>query len=605
MAGENLNIALTLSLQNRLSAGWRRAMQEMKTDTAAVQRVFHTLNNESDKFSRTPAPAKLTSGLRMVIDLARQADRALKAVASAQRGITAGVAGYQAGKYVLSQPIGKTMDYDRQLASMANTAFSDRNPAGRIAGIQELNGIIMNAVRVGGGTREGAAQTLNNLLASGTVDIKSAGTMLPSLTKYATASGADPNQLADIAIRGMQSFGIKLQELPKVLDMAIAAGQAGGFELKDMAKWLPQQMAAARLSGLNGIGGMQKLLAANQASVISAGTRDEAGNNLVNLLAKINSNDTAKDAAKVGIDLSGTLARARGKGMDSLTAFVAMVDKIAGSDAQYVALRKKASTATGTERGDTYSSMADILQGKAIGQIIQDRQALMALVALMNNRGYMADVETRIGNAGGTGESNFAVMASTPSFKVEQAAQEKNASVQTALDTLNPALGKAAEWYTAMAREYPKFTAALTAATIALTALAAAGAAVGLTKLVTGGGAAAAGGAASGVLARAVGTGGAMLLGAGSMSTIASMGAGAVATAGGAALAAGGLGYGVGTVGNYGISGMLSWGSGRDETLGGMIHELVNKEVKINVDVKNGNITAEVDKQQTRGARRR
>ncbi|MEN2938915.1 hypothetical protein DIBJMFBN_02482 [Mannheimia haemolytica] len=51
----------------------------------------------------------------------------------------------------------------------------------------------------------------------------------------------------------MQQFGIKEEDIGRVLDMAVAAGQAGSFELADMASWLPQQMAAAKQAGLSGI----------------------------------------------------------------------------------------------------------------------------------------------------------------------------------------------------------------------------------------------------------------------------------------------------------------------------------------------------------------
>ena len=62
---------------------------------------------------------------------------------------------------------------------------------------------------------------------------------------------------------------------------------------------------------MSGMGGLAKLLAANQAAVITAGTKDEAGNNLVNLLAKINSQDTAKDASKISASTFQEKRRAR------------------------------------------------------------------------------------------------------------------------------------------------------------------------------------------------------------------------------------------------------------------------------------------------------
>jgi hypothetical protein len=76
---------------------------------------------------------------------------------------------------------------------------------------------------------------------------------LPTLQKYSTASGADAKDLAQIAIRLKQSFGITDEQLPTALNMAIKSGQLGSFELKDQAKWLPQQLAAANALGMRGL----------------------------------------------------------------------------------------------------------------------------------------------------------------------------------------------------------------------------------------------------------------------------------------------------------------------------------------------------------------
>ncbi|MFL9939528.1 hypothetical protein [Paraburkholderia graminis] len=96
---------------------------------------------------------------------------------------------------------------------MANTAFSDRDVAGRRRGVGELNNAIVGAVRAGDGTREQAADTLDNLLASGAVSDKSAMALLPALQNFATATGAGRNELGNIAIRAMQNFGINQSKI--------------------------------------------------------------------------------------------------------------------------------------------------------------------------------------------------------------------------------------------------------------------------------------------------------------------------------------------------------------------------------------------------------
>lgn len=605
---QNLNVALTLSLQDRLTTSHARAM-------AAVKQGYRSIHPEVERLSRISATASNNLGR-----MARSIDRTVSGLRSMARAAPAAMAAYQAAKFVLADPIRQTQSYELRMAQMANTAFTGRDTAGRRAGALQLDAAVSNAVRTGGGTREGAAETLDTLIASGAVNVGDATKLLPTLQRYSTASGADPNQLANIAIRGMQSFKIAADEMPRLLDMAITAGQAGGFELKDMARWLPQQMAAARLSGLTGMPGMTTLLAANQAAAITAGTRDEAGNNLVNLLAKINSRDTAMDAKKIktaefpnGIDLPGTIAAARGQGINSLDAFVRLVDRIASSDKNYTSLRDKAANSNDGDRRATYESMGDILQGSAIGKVVQDRQALMALIGLMNNRDYLRDVESKINAGAGAGERNFATIQGTSAFKTQQLANEKAIGMQTALDQVNPLLGRTADGLSGLAREYPKMTAAVVASTLALTALAAAAGAAGIARFLTGGAGAAAGSAGSAAAGATLGASAvsllskarmstALLLGAPSMAAIGSMGVGAMATAGAGVAAAGGAGYGIGTLLNeYLITPLVEQFIGMRTD---MQQTATRAPQEIVVRVENGQITAELNRESTRQAKR-
>lgn len=488
-----------------------RAMMELARQSKVAEQALGSASASAQMLGRTPAPTSTIDGLRQMIRQARLAERAMQGLRDlAQRAMTAGgtavrayggiAAGGAAAGYIMAQPISRAMSYDRRLAGMANTAYSDRDLAGRQRGMRELDTSIRGAVRAGGGTREGAAETLDTLLASGAMSEKSAKNLLPTLQKYSTASDTSANDLAKISIRSMQTFGIKEEELPKALDMAIAAGQAGGFELKDMAKWLPQQMASARESGMNGMSGLAKLLAVNQAAVITAGSKDEAGNNMVNLLAKINSVDTARDASKIsattfrekkkgekGIDLAGSLAIGRAKGIDSLDVFVNLAEKIVAADPRYKKIQSQLKTATGGERKALLESQGDILQGSAVGGLIQDRQALMALVGYMGNREYVKGIESKLPMSTGTGQANFDLIQSTASHKVERLENEKAISEQDAFGNMSGVIGDVAGKLADYAQQYPALTASLTVATTSLNALAAAAAASGLMNILSGG----------------------------------------------------------------------------------------------------------------------
>jgi hypothetical protein len=422
--------------------------------------------------------------------------KAAEGAGRAMERATSVAAGAAAGVYAVDRMTRAPMEYSLRLAHMANTAYADRDAAGRIAGKQTLNAAVTAAIRTGGGTRDDAAGALDAMIASGAVPAETAIRLLPMLMRGSTASGATAEQLAAIALRGMQTFDIGVDQVPELLNMAMVGGQKGGFELRDMAKWLPQAMAAGRLSGLSGVEGFRRIVASMQAGVIVAGSKDEAGNNLVNLLAKINSRDTAMDLAKEGIDLPAALAGARDKGVNSLDAFVDLVDGIASRDEDYKRLKKQLDGAGSQgERMQTLQAMTDILQGKAIGRVIQDRQALMALVAEMNNRGYVQSVlgATR-GDTSAMGTS-FEVISAETAFARQQAMNEAAIGAQRAFEKAAPALNAVADTGTALAQTFPGLTTAVMGATGALTALAAVAGAMGLAGLLTGGRAAAAGGA--------------------------------------------------------------------------------------------------------------
>ncbi|BBF84881.1 phage protein [Aquitalea magnusonii] len=607
----NMELALTLKARDDMSRTVGRALQTISQESQRAERAVVGLSRESQRM----ASARETLGIRAERAIQREiaqteaayqrlsrsgslsareqaraydamrdkvgklrqemqgVERQQSKLIAGAKGLAAVAAGVTVGARVLSGPVKQTMGYERRLAMMANTAYADRNLSGRKQGMVELDNTINSAVRHGGGTREEAAGTLDNLIASGAMDIKTASSLLPTLQMMATGTGADPKLLGNIAIRAMQTMGIKPQEVSFILDQAIMAGQKGGFELPDMAKWLPQQMAAAKLSGITGKDGMAKLLAANQAAVITAGTKDEAGNNLVNLLTKINSQDTARDAAKIsattfrekrrgeqGIDLSGTLARGREKGMDALDSFIGLTEKVIGGDKRYQAIQDKLKHTTDKDaRLELMKSQGDILQGSAIGKLIQDRQALMALVAIMNNRDYMQDIEKALPNAAGTGQANFDLIASTPAFKTEQLANERAIATQKAMEGLNGALGDAAGKLVQYAQEYPGLTTALVAAGTAAGALAAAATAAAIPLALIGkGGIPGLPGGGSG--------GGGIVRNAGQIALRALP----VATAGA-------VGYGIGSLINTGITKTLTaTNNGKERTLGTWLYDLIH-----------------------------
>ncbi|WP_405424308.1 phage tail tape measure protein [Pantoea stewartii] len=496
----------------------RTIQREIFQTQAAYMRLLRTGSMSAQEQSRAfDAMTRKVAGLRNELNGANQALSRFERVRNWGGNATAIAGGVMAAGAVVMPSVRNQMGYEQRLAMMANTAFAEEGVGGRRKGMDSMDKLIRRAVGVGGGTKESAAETLDTLLASGAVDYSSAERLLPMLQKYSTATGADSKDLAQIAIRLKQSFGVSDAQVPTAINMAIKSGQLGSFELKDQAKWLPQQMAAAGSLGMRGLNDLSVLLGLNQASAITAGTTDEAGNNVVNLLAKINSQDAANAASRIkyhgkGIDLPGSLVAARGKGMNALDAFSGIVDKIVGNNPAYKKLETQLNnTSDGSARREIMDSQAKLLEGSAVGQIIADRQALMALIAYRANKKYARDVikgvnqEQTIPVNQQAGEQNFELMEGTNLYKVNQLNNTRDFAQMDSVKSLSDITGKLSQELSEYAGAYPGLTKAMAGAEIAIKGMTAAAWAFAGIKILGSVAGSGAGGAAAGAATAAAG----------------------------------------------------------------------------------------------------
>lgn len=397
-----------------------------------------------------------------------------------QTALTVGAAA-GAGAYVVGRYASQAMSFDQRLALMANTAFAERGVAGRRAGMAELQSVINRSVRsgVGGGTREQAAEALDAMIARNVLGRERSMQFLPTVMRTASGSGAQPTDIANLSsvLVGQRIVGNN-DQLKTALNMITAAGQAGGFEIKDMAKWLSQQLPLAQKSGLMGLDGLQKVLTMNQAAILTAGTTDEAGNNVRNLLAKLNSSDTAKDFQKQGRgDLAKFLMDQRVKGVDAVDAWMGIIDKEAASNPQMKSMLAKLKTTNDKgEQKQLIDSLAAISEGTVVGKYFQDMQATGALLGL-RNKPIVDQVNTAIGQnrtVNGVNDVNYALMQTTPSAQLQAAQQAKDAATKEAMDGLTPTIGKVASQFENLAEKNPLLTGATVVATGAITAMASA-----------------------------------------------------------------------------------------------------------------------------------
>ncbi len=457
-----------------------------------------------------------------------------------------------AGGMVMSQALQKPRDYQQQMTYIMATATGGQglSTQDRIGQGNNLHQYVKDAVRSGGGTREDAAAALNELIASGKYDVSNVAPALTASTRTAFAAGADAVDAAKMTL-AMQNFGVRDISLGQ--DRAMRAGQVGSFEYRDMAKFLPEQMAMARASGYSGDEGLVKLLALNQMAKTTASDSAQAGNNVVNLLQKLSSREFSDSIAKAVTDTTGLVTKPvvnkkgkvvgqefdwstyaiqqRGQGVYGVEAFVKLLERQLAGNAQYKKLQTQAQNAgSDAERKALLDDMSNIAMGSEMGQIIADRQALMAAMAAVYNKGTTAQLESEISGAKGTVDADLEMIKSQEWAKDQALEQEKLFAQSKAYDAISGPLGNLKEKVSDAAQSHEAVAAAGYAAATALTAVAAASA-VGTVL----------GGGKGGKLGKVAGAAGSLAKRGGSAVLGAAGPAGAVAAAGIA-------GYGAGTL---------------------------------------------------------
>lgn len=491
------------------------------------------------------------------------------------------VGGAVAAGAVVNSQIKPARTYDEQLARTAGTATYGKGMtiAERKLVKVELDKTVMAAVRGGGGTSDGALAAADTLIASGAYDLASVKEVLGVTQRASFVSGASPTDAAAVTLQ-LKNFGLSPNQIARGQDIAVAGGQLGGFEYDTMAQYLSRQLPLAKAAGYGGEDGLKKVVALNQVAINTAGNQDEAGNNVVNLLQKISSREFSKQINKQiepqkgdpqlpksqggGLDWSAYARQQKAQGVDQIDAFVALLERQLAGDSQYQALKAQAAGAKGEEAKALYEQMSQMLEGSNLGEVIADRQALMAALAISTNGAENERIKSGLDNADGTIDGLHELFKGDE-WATAMGRQQEQLAISYGLYTqVNEQLSAFNSGMAGFMEKHEGLATAAYGAGLALAALAAGGI---VTSLAGGAGAGAAGGAAGGLLGRAGGTFGRA---AGAIGRGAVAGGSALVSASGAAVAYSGvLGYGAGTLINKGY---IEKNEGLADKIGGTIH---------------------------------
>ena len=477
----------------------QQIMIKITADSRGVTMAFKKAAQETDSFSgklrraaRNSYFGRLRDDLKKVRQEARlawQQMSTLEKTTHRMQRVGSLAAGVTAAAWVLKEPVKKTMDFDMRMRHMSNTAYAGESLDRRRVGVKELEAAINSAVRSYGGNRDSAAGALDSIIASGVLQPDAAMRMLPAIQKAATGFNAETEDIAAIGIAAVQNMKVNADEIGKVLDMAGKGGQEGGFELNNMARWLPEQLAGAGNAGMSGQKGIARVIAMNQLARTTAGSADQAGNNVSNLIGKLKSSDTLTAFnKKFDIDLTDRYKKGMLEGKDTMEVFADTLTEIVGKDkkfAQAVKMAEKAK-AEGDKSAATWEQISSVMEGSVVGQVIRDKEAGMALTAYMSNRELGQEIYQKVLDAQGVVDDNFQLVQEGSGYKTQQGQNEKDIKTQEALEPFNNLLGVAAEKLVEFSQAFPQLSTWLTGAGYTGMALGAAGIGGGVFMKATG-----------------------------------------------------------------------------------------------------------------------
>ncbi|SUT94137.1 Phage-related minor tail protein [[Actinobacillus] rossii] len=447
-------IQRTEAAYNRLARSGRASATELNRAYAASRQQIAQLNAEMGKM---PAPS---FGSKMM------------GYGRVATGVAAGVS---VGATLAARPIKNTADYNLALAYLSNTAYADRDNAGKKAGMDNIHNVIKDATVKYGGSKETAMEALGSLVSQGKVSVDTALNLLPSIQKNAMATGSSTTDIANLVNAGL-GYGLKENEIQDFLDYANVAGKAGGFELRDMAQYAPSLFAKAKGAGLEGMDGAKKMFKMLQQIYNVSGGSSETATNTMNFLSKVNSQDTLNRAKKIeytgkdgkhydGVDLKKSMMSYMNKGQDTVDAFLSVVDDILVGDKEYQKLKQLVDKAQSQgERNSALESVANYVQGSRVGELVADQQAWLGLFGIRSQRQTGQNVEEAYINAKGETDRDALFISEQAAVKFQSAGNKYEMTQVENFNSVTNWTADLAQKMTEYGEQYPALSQAMVGA---------------------------------------------------------------------------------------------------------------------------------------------
>jgi phage tail tape-measure protein len=422
----------------RLQDAWKKAHDAgEKGASALLKRLENNLNvlrkegvevgrlaREYDRLGRAGRSAELQAKGHHQIDQGKQ-------------GLRDGIAQASVGMGLLAIPTKVSADYQaiiRDIAIKAGVARTDQET-------QVSRRVIQTSQDIGMG-RNDVADVVNQLVGAG-MELRQALEFAPVAAKFVIGQGSTGVDTAKMIYALQSNAKITApKQLEKALEAVAYQGQAGSFEASDMARWFPELLAGMQKQGITGMDAVTQLGSMLQVQMKTAGTADEAANNLKNWIEKIGSGDVVKSYADAGIDYQKSLNDGIQNGMSTLEASFGLAKQyVEATDPKKAQAMAEATAKINkeTDPAKAKEMLNSLEQMLRTGDIFADMQVKSALAAYVQNKALYDELKSKAGSASGILDKNLAERRDTSSQKWSEALQAGNEALRSVGDAIRPA----------------------------------------------------------------------------------------------------------------------------------------------------------------------
>jgi len=434
----------TIGETMKLQAEWKKAHD---TGAAGADKLLRKLNGNLESLRKQGVEVgRLTKEYQRLGREEKAASLQFKGhqeIQQGKSGVKTSVGAAAVGMGLTAIPTKISADYQAIIRDIAIKADAVNKPEE-----VQLGRTVIQTSKDAGMERNAVADLVNQLVGAG-MELDKSMAYTPVAAKFAVGQGASGVDTASMIMALQQNA--KITD-PRVMQQALEAiayqGQAGSFEASDMAKWFPQLLAGMEKNGITGLDAVTSLGAMLQVQMKTAGSSDEAANNLKNWMEKIGSGDVVKAYKDVGIDYQASLNTGLQKGMNVIESSMALAMKyVEATDPAKAKKIKDAQAGIDKEVDPEKAKAALEALEKTLrtGDLFVDMQVKAALTAYAQNRGLYAELKADSQNATGILDKNLAERRETSSQRWAELGQAWNDSMRSIGDAIRPATDAVAQ----------------------------------------------------------------------------------------------------------------------------------------------------------------